>query len=100
MKTESPEEFDDPDDEFEALEAEIEANWTPEDQDREDRLRKKLQPFRDHQDKCEKGCRFFPISMACYEGAKLMNPALPDSSEIAYLHRTGETHKDCDWCNE
>jgi hypothetical protein len=92
-------ELEDEEEDFEALEAEIAANWTPEDQAQEDRIRKEMQPFRDHSEVCKKGCRFFPISMACYEGAKMMNPDLPDANEEEYLHRMQKGHEDCEWCH-
>lgn len=73
---------------------------TAEELAREKRLHKEMEPFREHQEICEKGCQFFPITMACYEGAKLMNPNLSDASEKEYIERIKRTHKDCEWCNE
>jgi hypothetical protein len=45
--------------------------------------------FHVHADTC-KDCKFFPLSMACYIGAKLLNPNLPDTCEQDYLCRMQE----------
>lgn len=51
---------------------------------------KDLELFYKHQEICEQ-CRFFPISPACYKGAKIANPRL-DVTEDEYWTRIKEGH--------
>jgi hypothetical protein len=43
---------------------------------------KRDSPFGKHRDECRQ-CEFFPLSPACYEGAKILNPSL-DKTEQEY----------------
>jgi hypothetical protein len=57
----------------------------------EKRIREELKPFREHQEICDQ-CRFFPISPACYQGAKIANPKLALTKE-EYLARIEDLSK-------